>query len=250
MNRPLVSMRGLSVRQGENDILKGVDADLVRGEVTALIGLNGAGKTTLLRALIKEIPYSGEVSFHCGHDHSQPAPQYVGYVPQRLRIESNLPLTVLDLFGLSLGRRPLFFGLGRAFRKRVQERLATVGVAHLIDQICNSPPLSGGELQRVLLALALDPQPELLLLDEPAAGVDFHAIEAFYELISRLNRETGVTVVLVSHDVSMVSRVAHRVLCLKDGKIDCQGEPQAILTGEVLSRIFGHETGLYVHKPH
>src|SRR3954451_10462928 len=146
MNQPLVSIRGLRVRLGDKYILKGVDADLVRGEVTALIGLNGAGKTTLLRALIKEIPYSGDISFHCGHDHSQPAPQYVGYVPQRLRIESNLPLTVLDLFGLSLGRRPLFFGLGRAFRERVRKQLATVGAEHLIGQICNSPPLSGGEL--------------------------------------------------------------------------------------------------------
>jgi zinc transport system ATP-binding protein len=246
--KPLVSIRGLAVRLGENNILTGVDADLPRGKVTALIGLNGAGKTTLLRALIKEIPYSGEVRFHCGHDHSRPMPQHIGYVPQRLRIENNLPLTVLDLFALALGRRPLFLGLGRAFRDRVKGLLAKVGVEHLLDSYADR--ISGGELQRVLLALALEPSPELLLLDEPAAGVDFQKQEAFYDLICRLNRDTGVTVVLVSHDVSMVSKVAHRVLCLKDGKIECQGEPHAILTGEVLARIFGHETGLYVHRPH
>lgn len=250
MNRPLVSIRGLTVRLGENTILENVDADLPRGEVTAVIGLNGAGKTTLLRALIKEIPFQGEIRFHCGHDHTHPQPRYVGYVPQRLRIENNLPLTVLDLFALSLGQKPLFFGLGRAFRERVRAQLATVGVEGLIDQICNSPPLSGGQLQRVLLALALEPHPELLLLDEPAQGIDFHSLEAFYDLISRLNKERGVTVVLVSHDVSMVSRVAHQVLCLKDRKIECQGTPQVILTGETLSRVFGHDTGLYVHKHH
>jgi zinc transport system ATP-binding protein len=248
MNPALVSIRGLTVRLGDSLILDHVDAELPRGKVTAVIGLNGAGKTTLLRALIKEIPYQGEVRFHCGHDHTHAQPRYVGYVPQRLRIENNLPLTVLDLFALSLGRWPLYFGLDRAFRERVRAQLATVGVDHLIDQICNSPPLSGGQLQRVLLALALEPHPELLLLDEPAQGIDFHSLEAFYDLIARLNQERGVTVVLVSHDVSMVSRVAHKVLCMKDRRIECSGAPTSILTGEVLSRVFGHETGLYVHK--
>jgi zinc transport system ATP-binding protein len=244
----LITIRGLAVKLGDNTILDGVDAELPRGKVTALIGLNGAGKTTLLRALIKEIPYTGEIRFHCGHDHSQPTPHHIGYVPQRLRIESNLPLTVLDLFGLALWRRPLFLGLGRSFRARVRPLLAAVGGEYLIDSFVEK--ISGGELQRVLLALALEPHPELLLLDEPAAGVDFKMQEEFYDIIRRLNHNTGVTVVLVSHDISVVSRVAHRVLCLKDKRIDCQGEPRAILTGEVLSRVFGHDAGVYVHHQH
>src|SRR5262249_51982982 len=110
--------------------------------------------------------------------------------------------------------------------------------------------ISGGELQRVLLALALHPDPELLLLDEPAAGIDFSDQEKFYDLISRLNHERGVTILLVSHDTSMVSKHAHPVLCLKDGRIQCQGSPHDTLTPEVLRQTFGMEVGIYHHHAH
>src|SRR5438105_6977894 len=113
MSDALVSIRGLGVRLGDREVLRGVDADLQRGGVAALIGLNGSGKTTLLRALVKEVPYAGTIRFFCGHDHSKPAPEHVGYVPQKLRLEANLPLTVLDLFSLALRPRPLFLGIGR-----------------------------------------------------------------------------------------------------------------------------------------
>jgi zinc transport system ATP-binding protein len=210
-----------------------------------LIGLNGAGKTTLLRALLREVPYEGSVRFHCGHDHSKPTPEHIGYVPQKLRIDGTLVLTVLDLFGLCLRRRPLFFGLGKRFRERVVALLGNVGAAHLVDQGVDK--LSGGELQRVLLSLALEPQPELLLLDEPAAGVDFQMQQSFYDLISQLNARTGVTVLLVSHDVSLMPRVAHQVLCMKDGRIECSGAPQTILSGDTLARIFGPGLGVHFH---
>jgi zinc transport system ATP-binding protein len=245
---PLVTMRDVCVSLGGAPILRGVNAELQRGKVTALIGLNGAGKTTLLRALIKESPFTGEIRFGCGHDHSKPTPQHIGYVPQKLRLDANLPLTVLDLFGLSLRRRPLFLGAGRRFRERTEAMLARVGAARLVDALFE--PLSGGEKQRVLLALALEPQPELLLLDEPAAGIDFKMLQRFHDLISQLNKDTGVTVLLVSHDLSMVGQVAHHVLCMKDGRIECQGEPRAVLEGGALARTFGADAGLYVHAHH
>jgi ABC-type Mn2+/Zn2+ transport system ATPase subunit len=109
--------------------------------------------------------------------------------------------------------------------------------------------LSGGEMQRVLLALALDPKPELLLLDEPAAGIDFKDQDSFYELLSKLNAETGVTILLVSHDQTMVSKHAHHVLCLNDGRIQCEGPPQAI-TPEVLAATFGLDIGIFSHHHH
>jgi zinc transport system ATP-binding protein len=245
MTPSLVQIRGLRVALGGEPILQGLDADIQRGRVTALIGLNGAGKTTLLRALIKEVPYAGEVRFLCGHDHSKPMPQHIGYVPQKLRHDANLPLTVLDLFGLSLRRWPLYFGLRRKFHERAEELLSRVGAPHLVDRPFE--PLSGGEKQRVLLALALEPQPELLLLDEPAAGIDFQMQQEFHALISRLNRETGVTVLLVSHDLNMVGGIAHHVLCLKDGRIECQGEPSDTLKSDVLAGIFGADAKLYLH---
>jgi zinc transport system ATP-binding protein len=109
--------------------------------------------------------------------------------------------------------------------------------------------LSGGELQRVLLALALDPKPELLLLDEPAAGIDFKDQERFYDLLARLNADTGVTILLVSHDTAMVTKHAHHVLCLRDGRIQCEGPPQDI-TPEVVAATFGSEIGIFAHHHH
>ncbi len=249
MKPDLVTIKDLSVTLGGNPILRGVQASLARGKITALIGLNGAGKSTLLRALVKEVPYTGRIEFHCGHDHTLPDPQHVGYVPQRLRIEANLPLTVYDLFGIALQRRPLFLGATRRVRQRMTYLLERVNAVHLLHQPVEK--LSGGELQRILLALAMEPHPELLLLDEPAAGIDFKEGEKFYELIANLNRETGATILLVSHDTHVVDRMADHVLCLKDGRIACQGPPREIVNEQMLEQIFGSHKGFYDHHhPH
>ena len=245
MSHNLVVIDNLSVTLGGNTILRGVNAGLARGQITALIGLNGAGKSTVLRALVKEVPFSGRIQFYCGHDHSKPSPEHVGYVPQKLRIEANLPLTVYDLFGMALQRRPLFLGAKRSVRQRMTQLLERVNALGLLHKPVEK--LSGGELQRVLLALALEPGPELLLLDEPAAGIDFKEGEKFYELIASVNRETGATILLVSHDVSVVSRLAHHVLCLEGGRIQCQGPPGEIMNDAMLERIFGSRKSIYGH---
>jgi zinc transport system ATP-binding protein len=248
MSPPLVEIRDLCVELGGVSILRGVNAALERGRITALIGLNGSGKTTLLRALLKEIPYAGQVRFHCGHDHRRQQPQHVGYVPQKLRMDANLPLTVRDLLALALQRRPLFLGISRAAEHAMVAILRRVSIPDPAAMLARPVDrLSGGELQRVLMGLALHPDPELLLLDEPAAGVDFKDQEKFYDLLSRLNAETGVTILLVSHDTSMVSRHAHHVLCLKDGRVACQGRPREVITDEMLAQIFGAQRGVYTH---
>jgi zinc transport system ATP-binding protein len=246
---PLVSISNLQVRLGGNPILRGFNAVLQRGRITALIGLNGSGKTTLLRALLKEIPCTGSITFHCGHDHTHPNPQHVGYVPQKLRIDANMPLSVRDLLALALQRRPLFLGIGKGLKAKMRAMLAQVGAREeLLDRPVEK--ISGGELQRVLLALALEPDPELLLLDEPAAGIDFQDQEQFYEMIARLNEERGVTILLVSHDLSVVSKHSHHVLCLKDGTLQCEGTPGDILTGDMLRDTFGGSHGIYAHEHH
>jgi zinc transport system ATP-binding protein len=239
-------MRDLHVTLGGHEILKGVDAELMHNSITAVIGLNGSGKTTLLRALVKEVPYTGEMTFHCGHDHRRPSPEHVGYVPQKLNVDAYLPLTVYDLFGIALQRwRPLFLGVRRSVRERARALLEQVGAADLLHSRFEA--LSGGERQRVLLALALDPSPELLLLDEPAAGIDFKDVDKFYELIKALNQRLGVTVLLVSHDVTVVRRLVDHVLCLRDGRIQCQGPPQQIITDQVLADTFGTSLAVYPH---
>jgi zinc transport system ATP-binding protein len=249
MTDALLSLRDVRVDLGGTPILRGVAAEIARGQITALIGLNGSGKTTLLRAILKEVPYRGRIDFHCGHDHNHPAPEHVGYVPQRLQMDARLPLTVRDLLGLALQRRPLFFGIGKRATERMVKLLGQVfsDPQYVLDRPVDK--LSGGELQRVLLALALDPHPELLLLDEPAAGIDFKDQVRFYDLLARLNLERGVTIILVSHELSMVSKHAHHVLCLKDGRIQCQGPPVTI-TPEVLAATFGQEKALYTHEHH
>jgi zinc transport system ATP-binding protein len=239
---PLVAIRNLTVELGGHLILNGVTADIARGRITGLIGLNGSGKTTLLRALVGEYPYRGEIIFRCGHDHSHPNPEHVGYVPQRLTLDARHPLTVRDLFALALTSRPLFLGIPRWVSKKALDLLAKVGMTEIIDHPVDG--LSGGQLQRVLLALALEPSPELLLLDEPAAGIDFKDQKKFYDLITHFNRVMGLTVVLVSHDLSMVRAHSDHVLCLKDGAIKCQGTPDEILTPASLSMTFGTEMHL------
>jgi zinc transport system ATP-binding protein len=246
MNTPLVTIKDLRVEMGGNEILHGLSAQLPSHEIAALVGLNGSGKTTLLRALLKEIPYSGAIHFHCGHDHSEPNPHHVGYVPQKLRLESNMPMSVRDLLGAAMQRRPIFFGLGGKVKRQMSAMLGEVGASEaLLDRPVEK--ISGGELQRVLLALAMQPEPELLLLDEPAAGIDVKGQEQFYDLIGRLNRERGTTILLVSHDINMVSKHAHQVMCMKDGIIHCQAPPREI-TREIVQQIFGTQHGMFVHE--
>ena len=246
MTTTLVTIQNLRVEMGGAEILRGLNADLAGHQITALVGLNGSGKTTLLRALLKEIPYTGTIRFHCGHDHSKPNPRHVGYVPQKLRIESNMPLTVRDLLGLAMQEwRPIFFGFRASLTKLMSKMLHEVGAEEsLLDKPLEK--ISGGEQQRVLLALAMQPEPELLLLDEPAAGIDVKGQEQFYDLIGRLNRERGTTILLVSHDLSMVGKHVHQVMCMEDGVIRCQGTPSEI-TPESLRQIFGAQGNLFLH---
>lgn len=248
MTNTLATIRNLRVTLGGRAILAGVDADLMRGQITALIGLNGSGKTTLLKAITRECPYRGEIKFFCGHDHTKHRPEHIGYVPQRLAIDGRLPLTVREFFALALQRRPLFFGVAAKVTETAQRLLARVGAGHLLK--APVAKLSGGEMQRILLSLALEPHPELLLLDEPAAGIDFADQKPFYDLLAEINRERKVTILLVSHDLSVVSDKVHHVLCLKNGKIECQGPPGDILTTEMMERIFGSGKQVFAHHHH
>lgn len=233
---PLVTIRNLCVARGNRLILDRLSCDLANGKITALVGLNGCGKSTLLRTLVGEFPYTGEIRFACGEDHTHPRPDHVGYVPQKLQAEGAFPLTVRDLIGITHQRRPLIFGVSKSVLARIRPVLNRVGVTSRLDVPLEG--LSGGQMQRVLLALALEPMPELLLLDEPAAGIDFKDQQSFYDMIAEINQTNGVTVVLVSHDLGTVRRLAHHVLCLRNGKIVCEGAPADILTPDAIRETF------------
>jgi zinc transport system ATP-binding protein len=241
----LMTVRGLTVDLGGRRILNGVDADIQRGKITALIGLNGSGKTTFLRSIVREHPFKGDIRFFCGHDHSKHPPEHIGYVPQRLLLDARLPLTVKDFFALSLTRWPLFLGIPTSILEKTEDLLKRVGGMNLMNR--QVAKLSGGELQRVLLSLALEPTPELLLLDEPAAGIDFADQKPFYDLLGSINAERGITILIVSHDLSVVSQHSHHVLCLRDGKIVCQGPPSEVLSDSELAKTFGNDKRIYSH---
>ncbi len=237
--RMLVRLDDIRVTLSGQAILRGVSGGIPAGKITVVMGTNGAGKSTLLKVLLREVPFSGRLTFTCGHDHSHPTPSQIGYVPQRLKVEANLPLTVRDLFGLALSQKPWFMPGAGLPDAALAEHLAYVrlGQEALDRQV---ERLSGGELQRVLLALALEPKPELLMLDEPASGIDFMDKVLYHERIAEINRERGTTVVLVSHDLDLIRKYADHVLWLEAGVIADQGTPESVLRPE---RVAGGSAG-------
>jgi zinc transport system ATP-binding protein len=166
-------IQNLSVRIGKDSILRDVNLHLHCGQIVALIGPNGAGKSTLLKAVLGQREYDGVISFSVpGQRNRKPI---IGYVPQSPAFDPGDPVTVADLFACCMSRRPAFLGLKRGFRNHIITCLERVHGEDLIDKRVGT--LSGGELQRVLLALALDPIPNILILDEPLSGVDIEGME-------------------------------------------------------------------------
>ncbi len=238
-----LEIRNLSVRAGGVDILSGIDADIRCGEVTALVGPNGAGKTTLLLAILGLVAYTGEIRFCRAEEHGRGAPR-IGYVPQRLDFDRNAPMTVRDFFALSSQRYPVVLGRSRASREAAQRSLARVGAEHLAGRPLGR--LSGGELQRVMLALALRDNPDILLLDEPVSGVDAAGEELFCDFLDQIHSAARFSLLLVSHDLSVVSRHADRVICL-NRSIVCQGATTETLTPENLAAMYGSGAHLFSH---
>lgn len=224
----------LSVSFGGQTLLKDVSLHVHCGELTALIGANGAGKTTLLRALLGQVEYKGAIR-HLTADGRPAADVRTGYVPQQLEFDRSSPVTVTDFIAAALSRRAVFFGVGRATRERVRQALARTHCEALAERPLGA--LSGGELQRVLLALALTPQPDLLILDEPVSGVDVNGLSEFYDTVDELRRTNHMAILLVSHDLGVVERYADRVV-LMQGTVVKQGSPEVVFDSPEFERVF------------
>ena len=235
-----IRIRDLGVRIGSVTILENVTAAVPRGVCTAIVGPNGAGKTTLTRTILGELSHTGIVEFGSADGNFTLKPPRFGYVPQKLIFDRDMPLTVLEYLASGLVRRPVFFGIGKAFRSKAAGYLDEVECGKLIDRPLGA--LSGGELQRVLLAQALMQNPEILILDEPAAGIDFKGEQLLCELLEKFRRKLGFTQLMVSHDLSMVAAHAAHVICI-NRTVFAAGEPDKVLTPEVLHGTFGLHVG-------
>lgn len=235
---PAIRFENVTVELGGVKILEDVTAFVPRGGCTAIIGPNGAGKTTLLLALLGEVPYRGQIHADCTVGGGC---EKIGYVPQRLMFDRGIPVTVSEFLVLGLQKKPLWFGIHQNLKAFSRKHLAAVRMDHLADRRLGT--LSGGELQRVLLALALQQDPDLLVLDEPTAGVDFRGEQVFCELLDGLRRARGFTQLMVSHDLATVTHHATHVICL-NRKVAAQGPPHKALTKANLTAIFGMHMGL------
>jgi zinc transport system ATP-binding protein len=234
-NPPAIEFDNVSVTLGGVRILESVSASVPGGSATAIIGPNGAGKTTLLLAMLGQIPHRGRIVFGPGNGRPR-----LGYVPQRLDFDRGMPITVLDAMSL-WQRRPLLLGRCRRARESAKAMLARVGGEHLLNRRLGA--LSGGELQRVMLALAVSQQPDILILDEPSAGVDIAGGNLLCELLESLRTERGFTQIMVTHDLSVVTAHATHVICL-NRRVTGQGPTQQTLSSAVLGETFGVHLGL------
>ena len=228
-----------SVKVGQLEIFTNVNLHIHCGQLTAIIGPNGAGKSTLLKSILGVVPHTGSLKYvdakgkHTGHP-------VIGYVPQYLDFDVSAPTSVMDIFMACLTDRPVWLCSGKAFRERVLQSLSRVKAEHLIDRRLGA--LSGGELQRVLLALALDPLPDLLLLDEPVSGVDHNGLELFYEIVAELREKEDIAIILISHDLNLVARHADQVVLMDKGVI-MNGTPEEVFGDKRTREIFGMLTG-------
>ena len=220
----------LAIRFGKTEIFRDLSFKVPFGSSLVVIGPNGGGKTVLFRALIGSLPFEGSIRWAPGTK--------LGYVPQKLDIERALPVTGNDLLRAKA-----------AIAKATNEALRTAVSRIGLDSKTLTTPiggLSGGQFQEVLLAFALIGDPNVLLFDEPTSGVDAPSRDRLYRLMQELQNDSGLTVILISHDLSVVPRFATNVLCLS--RTDSSfGLPSAVLQPELLSRMYGMPVAFHVH---
>jgi len=223
-----LEVKNLVVRFGDQEIIKNISFALPEGTITALIGPNGAGKSVLLKTILGLYPYEGEIKIF-GENHLKML-SLIGYVPQNYNFDQILPLTVSEFLKIS---EP---------QGNIEEVLKEVDIENLRDK--NISRLSGGQLQRVLFARALLTQPKILLLDEPVSETDIVGQKEFYEIIKNLNQKQKVTILITSHEITIVHTFSQRVLCL-NGSLVCDGAISELFKEETLKKLYQRDIFVY-----
>ena len=229
-----IKINHLGVNFGEEVVLTDVNLHLHCGTLNAVIGKNGAGKSTLIRAILGDIPHSGTIEFKDTHNGTLQKLK-IGYVPQSINIEKNNPVTVYDLIASYQSRVPAFLWKKKSLYKEIEKALEVFEAKDFIDQqVCN---LSGGQLQRVLLSMAIMDEPNLLLLDEPVSGIDQNGMELFYKTMVYLKEHYDLAIILVSHDLDYVAKYADHVILL-DETVSKQGNPKEVFESPEFKEVF------------
>jgi zinc transport system ATP-binding protein len=243
----LIRFDKVNFSYGERVVLEGIDFIIRKGDFAGIIGPNGSGKTTLLRIVLKLLkPQSGDVTLFGKPAKYFNAWEKIGYVPQKVtQLESKFPITVEE--AVALGRTSRL-GLWRRFSARdagaVDRVLSIMEIQKIRDRLITE--LSGGQQQRVFIAKALASEPELLILDEPTTGVDLESQDKFYDLLAKLNKEKGLTIILVSHDISVVVNAVSTLFCINRSLV-YHGTPARFVQGEYLEKIYGKERKFLLH---
>lgn len=226
-NNLILRVHDLNVELDHLHILEHLSFTVKEGDIITILGPNGAGKTVLLKCLLGLLPYRGEITWGKGIK--------IGYVPQRLPFIKDIPLSVMD-----------FFALKRAPEEEVRDIMQAVGFTEdLFPRKIGD--LSSGQFQRILIAWGLIGNPGVLLFDEPTTGIDISGEETIYNLLSKLREERNLTMLLVTHDLSVVYQFSTRVICLSK-RAPCYGPPHEVLTTESLQDLYGGEVKYYQHK--
>lgn len=226
-------VQNLSVKIGNNSILQNVNFHLHCGQLMALIGPNGAGKSTFVKAILGQQEYDGVIAFSApGQRGKKPK---IGYVPQSPSFDPGDPVSVADLFVCCMSRRPAFLGIRKSMEETILECLDRVHGTDLIHKRVGT--LSGGELQRVLLALALEPLPNILILDEPLSGVDAEGQIDLMDMLDELRKTYDLSILMTTHDFSMLPRYADQV-ALINHEIISIGTASEVLESESFRQTF------------
>lgn len=239
-----IKVNNLGVRFGEQVVLDDVNLHIHCGTLNAVIGKNGAGKSTLIRAILDDIPHTGQIEFRDTKDgHMQELK--IGYVPQAINIEKNTPVSVYDLIASYQYNYPVFLPMKKKIREEIKNTLKIFEAEELIDkQVCN---LSGGQLQRVLLSMAIIDEPNLLLLDEPVSGIDQNGMELFFKTMDYLKTNYDLAIILISHDLDYVAKYADKVILL-DTTITKQGTVREVYNSKEFEKVFSQGEETWVRK--
>ncbi len=230
-----LQMKNISVRDGAQIIIENINLHIHCGKITVIIGKNGAGKSTLIKAILGEVKHEGKIEFTDLKNQTFENLK-IGYVPQHINIEKNTPVSVYDLFASYFSNSPIFLRKNSKLYQKIQTQLSIFEAQDLIDK--RACDLSGGELQRVLLSIAVTPVPNLLLLDEPISGIDKNGMQLFYQNIAKLKTQYDLAMIIVSHDFEFVRQYADHVILL-DKTIIKEGNPSEVLDSDEFHTVFG-----------